>query len=102
MDAHATSGRKDPESPLLCHRCAAVLTAGEGSFYLVRIEAFADPTPPRLDPEESLLEIAADVDWLLERAKKMSERELLDQVYRRLTLTLCTRCYQQWIENPAR
>ncbi len=43
-------GPPDPatdEWPGLCHRCAAVLTPGDGSFYVVRIEAFADPSPPR-------------------------------------------------------
>jgi hypothetical protein len=33
--------------------------------------------------------------------KDVSEREALDQVYRRLTIHLCTACYRQWIENPA-
>jgi hypothetical protein len=31
----------------------------------------------------------------------MSEREAMDQVFRRLTVFLCNRCYQDWIENPA-
>ena len=30
----------------------------------------------------------------------MSERELLDQVHRRLVLHLCGPCYGQWIEDP--
>jgi hypothetical protein len=30
-----------------------------------------------------------------------SERELCDQVYRRVTLHLCRACYEPWIENPA-
>jgi hypothetical protein len=33
--------------------------------------------------------------------EQLSEREALDQVYRRLTLFLCNACYRQWIEQPA-
>jgi len=85
---------------LLCHRCSATLTPGEGSFYLVRIEAFADPTPPDLDRAESLEHVAAEWERLLNEMREMSERELLDQVYRQLTLHLCASCYRQWIEHP--
>ena len=85
---------------LICHRCGAQLTAGEGSFYVVNIEAFADPTPPRIDTDEPIESIAADIDDLVRRMKDFSEQELMDQVYRRLTLTLCASCNQAWMDNP--
>ncbi len=85
---------------LICHRCGAQLTAGEGSFYVVRIEAFADPTPPRVDSDEPVEAIAADIDALIRRMKEFSEQELMDQVYRRLTLTLCAPCHQTWMDHP--
>ena len=50
-------------SPLICHRCGALLKTGEGSFYVVRIEAYADPSPPDLDDATSM---AIGVDDLLE------------------------------------
>ena len=88
---------------LFCHRCGSQLAAGRGNFYVVRIEAFADPSPPEfadvdLSAEEDL---NREFDRLLDRMKNMSERELMDQVYRRLTLHLCGNCYRRWIENPA-
>ena len=73
---------------------------GEGSFYVVRIEAFADPTPPALDRESTLEELAAEIEELIARTANFSEQELMDQVYRRLTVLLCTSCYQAWIDNP--
>ena len=85
---------------LICHRCGAQLTAGDGSFYIVNIEAFADPTPPRIDTDEPIESIAADIDDLVRRMKDFSEQELMDQVYRRLTLTLCAPCHQTWMDNP--
>ncbi len=91
----------DAESwPIACHRCGAQLTAGEGSFYIVKIEAFADPTPPPVDESLALGEISAEIDQLLKQMNDFSEQELMDQVHRRLTLLLCVGCYQQWIDDP--
>ena len=89
------------EAHLLCHRCGAELAPGEGSFYVVRIEAFADPTPPDLTDDDMDVDIDAEIDRLVEQMRHMSERELMDQVYRRLTIHLCGQCYGEWIENPA-
>ena len=85
---------------LLCHRCGALLTPGEGSFYVVRIEAFADPTPPDLDADESIADFATEWERLLDQMRDMSEQELMDQVYRRMTIQLCASCYARWIEDP--
>ncbi len=88
---------------LLCHRCGCDLKPGKGNFYVVRIEAFADPTPPDLSADEMWddIDIGAEIERLIDQMKEMSERELMDQVYRRLTLHLCRNCYLRWIENPA-
>ena len=88
---------------LLCHRCGCTLTPGHGNFYVVRIEAFADPAPPDLADaaEMSAAEISAEIDRLIDEMSGMSERDLMDQVHRRLTIHLCGPCYRAWIENPA-
>jgi len=90
------------ESQLFCHRCGAVLTPGQGDFYVVRIEAFADPTPPDLTEDDVAgIDPSAEIDRLIEQMRDMSEQELMDQVYRRMTIHLCGRCYRAWIDNPA-
>jgi hypothetical protein len=87
--------------PVFCHRCAAQLIPGEGSFYVVRIEAFADPTPPTISSDELRdIDLNAEFSRVLEEMRNMSEQELMDQVYRRLTIHLCASCYRDWIENP--
>ena len=87
---------------LFCHRCGAHLRPGEGNFYVVRIEAFADPTPPDIAADEmSEADIAEEIDRLIDQMRGMSEQELMDQVYRRLTIHLCGTCYPGWIDNPA-
>jgi len=94
------------DMPLLCHRCGCDLRPGAGNFYVVRIEALADPTPPTFDEDQLAHMTAADIDAeinaLLDQMKEMTEQEMMDQVHRRVTIHLCGPCYRQWIEDPAR
>ena len=89
------------QPPLLCHRCGALLKSGSGDFFVVRIEAFADPTPAPITEQDLDGDVRAQIDCLLKQVAGRSERELIDDVYRRLTLHLCGACYRRWIENPA-
>lgn len=88
------------DAPLLCHRCGAELQPGKGHFYVIRIEAFADPTPPVLSPEDLERDFESEIDRLLRELSSLSDQEAMDQVYRKLTVCLCTACYREWIENP--
>ncbi len=89
------------DSPLLCHRCGCDLTPGKGGWYVVRIEAFADPTPAPINEEDLGRDIGGELDMLIQSMQGMSEQELMDSIYRRLTITLCASCYRGWIEDPA-
>ena len=93
------------ETPLFCHCCGCDLIPGRGNFYVVRIEAFADPTPPKVGAEADAGDAETDpgeeIDRLIETMREMSHQELMDQVHRRLTIHLCLPCYTCWIENPA-
>ena len=90
----------DESVPLLCHRCGTIVRAGQGEFYVVRIEAMADPSPPVIDDQDPEADFTAEMNALIEGMKARSEQELMDQVYRKLTVILCNRCYKSWIENP--
>jgi hypothetical protein len=93
----------DSVSPSLCHRCARLLqpgSTGDGSFFVVRIEAFADPTPPTIGPGDLSPDLAREIDRLMDELDDRSERELMDQIHRSLTITLCGVCYRTWIEDP--
>jgi hypothetical protein len=92
-----------PESdstPVLCARCGETLTPGKGNFYVVRIEAVADPTPPSFSAEDLEHDARAEIERLIKQMRELSEQELLDQVYRRLILYMCGPCYRRWIEDP--
>lgn len=86
--------------PLFCDRCSKQLTPGRGDFYVVRIEAVADPTPPVIEPEDLQRDPRAEIEQLIEAASDLSPQELADQVYRRVVLYLCLACFERWIENP--
>ena len=85
---------------LLCHRCGVELHPGSGDFYEVRIEALADPSPPRITAEQLAAASAEGMRELIDQMKDLSAQELIDQVYRRMVIHLCRACYMGWIENP--
>src|SRR5262245_28381617 len=84
--------------PLFCDRCSVELRPGAGNHYVIKIEAFADPTPPSFSGEESPGDVGREIERVIAQTQHLSEQELMDQVYRRLTLFLCGPCYRHWIE----
>ncbi len=86
--------------PLICHRCSVELEPGSGNLYVIRIEAFANPTPPTISADDLQRDLAAEMEQLVEAMRRLSPQEAMDQVYRRLTIHLCNACYGHWIENP--
>jgi hypothetical protein len=86
----------------LCARCLQTVSEGRAEFYEVRIEAVADPSPPILDPlpqpgSDSEIEARGQ---LKDALREMSSQEAQDQVHRHVTLSLCNRCFHDWIEDP--
>jgi len=88
------------EFPLCCERCSVELTPGQGDFYVVRIEALADPTPPSFSRGDLTGDTQAEIRRLIAAMANLSAQEAMDQVYRRLVIYLCGRCYREWIEKP--
>jgi len=86
--------------PFCCNRCGAEVHPGRGDFYLVRIEALADPWPPVFSEEDLRRDPRAEIERLIEQMRGLSEQEAMDQVFRRWTLSLCGPCYRLWSENP--
>lgn len=91
---------RDTDNAPICLRCGTLLQEGAGQFYVVKIEAYADPSPPQIE-HDAQEDLKAAYEQALRDAATMSERELMDGVHRRLTIHLCTPCYRVWIENPA-
>jgi hypothetical protein len=88
-------------SDILCAKCLKSLQAGRGEFYLVTIDAVADPTPPAFDEGELKRDLRPDWRAIVAELQDVSSQEALDQVYRRVVIHLCNACFRTWIENPA-
>jgi hypothetical protein len=91
----------DADDALFCARCAAELHPGAGDFFQITIEAVADPHPPILGDDSDEQQLRRAIERTLEELGNMTSQEALDQVYRRMVIHLCARCYRPWIENPA-
>jgi hypothetical protein len=89
------------KQPLLCNRCRIELWPGSGDFYVVKIEAVADPTPPTVSAGEMARDVRREIEELLARMEELSSQEAMDQVYRRVIIHLCGPCYRRWIEDPS-
>ncbi|MCA9145041.1 MAG: hypothetical protein H6821_07380 [Planctomycetaceae bacterium] len=88
----------DPDEaapPIHCARCVTELIPGRGEFYVVEIEAKADPTPPILDPSDLKRDYKSEINALV------AELEHLAPQNQRVTIHLCMSCYPAWIEKPA-
>ena len=86
--------------PVFCARCAIELHPGKSNFFLVKIDAVADPTPPSISDEDLSQDVQGQIKKLIAQMEKVSAAEAMDQVHRHLTLFLCGSCYQEWIEHP--
>jgi hypothetical protein len=72
-------------SPLLCARCGAELAPGKGNYYVVRIEALADPTPPSFTDEDLQRDPREEIERLpcpLTRRLPVSPRPLIGSAFR--------------------
>jgi hypothetical protein len=89
------------DEPLLCSRCLNLLAPGRGDFFVVTIDAVADPSPPVIEPGDLRRDLARDWRETVAALHETSPQEALDQVYRRVVIHLCNACFRDWIENPA-
>jgi hypothetical protein len=87
-------------SPLFCDRCLKELRPGQGEFYLVRIDAVLDPTPPEFTDDDLRRDVTGELNDLVRQLETLSAQEATDQVHRKLTIYLCLECYRRWIESP--
>jgi hypothetical protein len=78
-----------------------ILATGRGEFYVVNIEAVADPSPPEIEPGDLVRDYRGDWRAIVAALADISPQEALDQVYRQMIIHLCNECYREWIESPA-
>jgi len=99
-EKHLAEIGNDQMDRLLCKRCSKEVHPGRGDYYLVRIDALADPEPPVFTEEDLDRDVGAEIERLIRRMKGMSEEQLERQVHRQKAIYLCVPCFNRWIENP--
>jgi hypothetical protein len=85
---------------LNCKRCSKEVHPGRGDYYLVRIDAVADPHPPIITQEDLDQDVGTEIERLIRLMKGLSEEQLERQVYRHKAIYLCVPCFNIWIGNP--
>ncbi len=85
----------EEDEPILCARCIKELTPGRGEFYIVEIQATADPTPPVLDESDMTRDYKSEINAVVAELANHTPRN------QRLAIHLCMSCYTTWIDNPA-
>jgi len=86
--------------PLICDRCAKAVHPGQADFFAIRIEAFADPTPPEITEDDLQRDHRREIEKLIAAMQRLSEQQAMDQVYRRKNLILCNGCCDEWMQRP--
>ena len=85
---------------LFCDRCSQEVHPGQADFFVVRVEAFADPTPPEITADDLQRDHRREIEKLIAAIQNLSEQQEMDQVYRRKNLILCNGCCDEWMERP--
>ncbi len=95
MDDAKEDDSEEDREPISCSRCASDVAPGRGEFYIIDIEAKADPTPPVLDENDLQRDYKSEINAIV------AELENVTPQNQRLTIQLCMSCYATWMENPA-
>ena len=70
-------------APLHCKSCSKEVHPGRGDYYLVRIDAVADPQPPIITQEDLDQDVGAEIERLIGRTKSMIEQQLRHRSFAR-------------------
>lgn len=75
----------------ICESCGRSIERDEVSYRL-RIEMFADPSPPQFTDEDLEADLEAEMRAILEQMEDCDAGEAEAQVYEAYLFTLCPRC----------
>ena len=93
----------DPERAAHCASCGRAIPP-EDLTYRLRVDLFADPTPPSIGDEDLVADNREEWDRLIAAMSAMSDsqaEEERDKVFERYEFTLCAECRRQYHEQLA-
>ncbi len=84
---------------VVCDLCGRAVPPG--AHYVVKIDVYADPSPPEVSTEQ-LEETDFDQTFaaLLEEINHLSADDLQDDVHRSFTYRICRPCQRRFLANP--
>jgi hypothetical protein len=86
-------------SPHICDRCRRPI-APEELRYIAKIQVFAAPELLEISPEDLLRTHSEEIDRLLRQCERLSEEELMRDVYVEFQFNLCRACQQAYLADP--
>jgi len=75
----------------ICESCGKTIEDSDLA-YRMKIELFADPSPPVFTKEDLEADSEAEMNALIEKMADLDPREAEDEVYESYLFTLCARC----------
>ncbi|MFP4380313.1 MAG: hypothetical protein ACLFUS_07405 [Candidatus Sumerlaeia bacterium] len=78
----------------ICESCGKTIEKPEVAFRL-KIDMFADPTPPEITLEDMDRDFSAELRELVEGMDALDHKEAEDEVFESYLFTLCSKCRGQ-------
>jgi hypothetical protein len=75
----------------ICEACGKTIEKPDLAFRM-KIELFADPTPPEFTREDLEIDVADEMRRLIEEFESINPREAEEEVYEAYLFTLCAAC----------
>ncbi|PYK58940.1 MAG: hypothetical protein DME21_14560 [Verrucomicrobia bacterium] len=83
----------------ICDRCGRPIEEGQ-LRYIAKIEVFAAADPLEITLEDLLRNTRSEMDALLEQCEKLTEEELMRDVYVKFNFDLCRACQKAYVTDP--
>ena len=83
----------------ICDRCGRPIEKGQ-LRYTVRIEVFAAADPLEITLDDLLRDTRREMDEALEECEKLTEEELMRDVYVQFQFDLCPSCQKSYVTDP--
>ena len=83
----------------ICDRCGRPLEQGQ-LRYVARIEVLAAADPLEITLDDLLRDNRREMDALLEQCERLTEEELMRDVYVKFEFDLCRACQKAYVTDP--
>jgi len=83
----------------ICDRCGRPLEQGQ-LRYIARIEVLAAADPLEITLDDLLRDSRREMDALMEQCERLTEEELMRDVYVKFEFDLCRACQKAYVIDP--